>query len=108
MILRFLRLVAGFFRGRDLNLHAAAVTFYGGIAVVPVALLTIKVAGLIAGAGRVRRLAGPVIAAMPDRLGADRALAVLVDAGLHMSWVLTVTALVPATLYGEGLRRAFV
>ncbi|GAA0745068.1 YihY/virulence factor BrkB family protein [Dactylosporangium roseum] len=108
MILRFPRLVARFFRGRDLNLHAAAVTFYGGIAVVPVALLTVRLAGLIAGADRVRHLAAPVIAAMPDRLGAGRATAALVSAGLGMSWVLMLAALVPATLYGEGLRRAFV
>ena len=106
--MRFLLLVARFFKGRDLNLHAAAITFYGGIAVVPVALLTIRFAGLLAGAGRIRRLAAPVIAAVPDRLGADRATAVLVDAGLHMSWPLTAAALIPATLYGEGLRRALI
>jgi membrane protein len=106
--MRLVRVVLQFFHGRDLNLHAGAVTFYGAVAVVPVALLTIKLAGLIAGAGRVRDLAGPVIAAMPDRLGADRAAAVLVGAGLGMSWPLTLIALVPATWYGEGLRRAFV
>ena len=43
-------------RGRDLSLHAAAITFYGAIAVVPVALLAIWLTGLIAGADRVRRL----------------------------------------------------
>ncbi|MET7423370.1 YhjD/YihY/BrkB family envelope integrity protein [Dactylosporangium sp. NPDC005555] len=106
--MRVVRVVLLFFRGRDLNLHAAAVTFYGAVAVVPVALLTVRLAGLIAGAGRIRDLAGPVIAAMPDRLGAGRATAVLVDAGLGMSWPLTLIALVPATWYGEGLRRAFV
>lgn len=104
MIVRFARLVAGFFRGRDLNLHAAAVTFYAGIAVVPVALLVVRLAGAVAGPGRVRRLAGPVIAAMPERMAAGAE--VLVSAGLAMSWWLTLVALVPATLYGEGLRRA--
>ncbi|MDG6108946.1 YihY/virulence factor BrkB family protein [Dactylosporangium aurantiacum] len=102
------RVVQRFFHGRDLNLHAAAVTFYGAVAVVPVALLTVKLAGLIAGADRIRELAGPVIEAMPDRLGADHATALLFDAGLRMSWPLTLTALFPATWYGEGLRRAFV
>jgi membrane protein len=102
------RVVLRFFRGQDLNLHAAAVTFYGAVAVVPVALLTVRLAGLIAGAGRVRDLAGPVVAAMPDLLGADRAAAVLLEAGLGMSWPLTLVALLPATWYGEGLRRAFV
>lgn len=95
-------------RGRDLPLHAAAVTFYGGIAVVPVALLTLRLAGLFAGAGRIRRLTAPVVDALPDTLGADRAAAVLIDAGLRMSPMLALIALVPATLYGEGLRRAFI
>jgi uncharacterized BrkB/YihY/UPF0761 family membrane protein len=36
---RLFRLTGRALRGRDLSLHAAAVTFYGGIAVAPVALL---------------------------------------------------------------------
>lgn len=95
-------------RGRDLALHAAAVTFYSGIAVVPVALLAIWITGLIAGADRVRRLTGHTIAALPDAIGAPRALSALIDAGLHLTPVLALASLLPATLYGEGLRRAFV
>jgi membrane protein len=60
---RLLRGVRDFLRGKDLALHAAAVTFYGGV---------------------------------------------LVDAGLRMSLPLVLVALIPATWYGEGLRRAFV
>jgi membrane protein len=104
LAVRFARLVARFFRGRDINLHAAAVTFYAGIAVVPVALLVRRRAAAVASPGEVRRLAGPVLAAMPERMAAGTA--VLLDAGLAMSWWLTLVALVPATLYGEGLRRA--
>ncbi|GAA2354651.1 YhjD/YihY/BrkB family envelope integrity protein [Dactylosporangium salmoneum] len=104
MIVRFLRAFRGFLRGRDLNLHAAAVTCYGGIAVVPVALLVLRLAGALAGPGRVRHLAGPIVAAMPERMAAGAQ--VLLTAGLGMSWWLTLVALVPATLYGEGLRRA--
>src|SRR3982751_5514583 len=95
-------------RGRDVALHAAAVTFYAGIAVVPVALLAIWVTGWIAGTDRVRRLTGRTIAALPDQIGAPRALAALIDAGLHLTPVLALASLLPATLYGEGLRRAFV
>ncbi|WP_433085206.1 YhjD/YihY/BrkB family envelope integrity protein [Dactylosporangium sp. CA-052675] len=104
MIVRFARLVARFFQGRDLNLHAAAVTFYAGIAVVPVALLVLRLAAAVAGPGRVRHLAEPVIAAMPERMAAGAS--VLLTAGVSMTWWLTLVALVPATLYGEGLRRA--
>jgi membrane protein len=95
-------------RGRDLALHAAAVTFYGGIAVVPAALLAVWLTGLVAGAERVRRLTSYTIGALPEAIGADRALAALIEAGLHMSPGLALAALLPATLYGEGLRRAFV
>ena len=95
-------------RGRDLALHAAAITFYGGIAAIPVALLAIWLTGLIAGADRIRRLTGHTVEALPDAIGADRALAALIDAGLHLTPLFALASLLPATLYGEGLRRAFV
>lgn len=95
-------------RGRDLALHAAAVTFYAGIAVVPVALLAIWITGLAAGADRVRRLTAHTIEALPDAIGAPRALAALIEAGLQLTPLLALASLLPATLYGEGLRRAFV
>jgi membrane protein len=95
-------------RGRDLSLHAAAVTFYGGIAVVPVALLAIWLTGLVAGADRVRRLTSYTVDALPSAIGADRALSALIDAGLHLTPLFALASLLPATLYGEGLRRAFV
>lgn len=105
------RVVAAAFRplrGRDLALHAAAVTFYGGIAVVPVALLAIWLTGLVAGADRVRRLTGYTVQALPDAIGANRALGALITAGLQLTPLLALASLLPATLYGEGLRRAFV
>jgi membrane protein len=95
-------------RGHDLALHAAAVTFYAGIAVVPVALLAIWLTGLAVGADRVRRLTGHTITALPAEIGVPRALSALIDAGLHLTPLLALASLLPATLYGEGLRRAFV
>jgi membrane protein len=95
-------------RGRDLALHAAATTFYGAIAVVPVALLTIRLAALLAGQDRVSRLAGTVVTALPTDIGADRAAGALVAGGLGLTLVPALSALLPASLYGEGLRRAFV
>ncbi|MEV6635541.1 YhjD/YihY/BrkB family envelope integrity protein [Actinoplanes sp. NPDC051470] len=95
-------------RGRDVSLHAAAVTFYAGIAVVPVCLLAIYVTGLVAGADRIRRLTGLTIEALPDAIGAPRALSALIGAGLQLSPWFALASLLPATLYGEGLRRAFV
>ncbi|MDG4829582.1 YhjD/YihY/BrkB family envelope integrity protein [Solwaraspora sp. WMMD1047] len=95
-------------RGRDLSLHAAAITFYSAIAVVPVALLAIWLTGLAAGADRVRQLTAYAIETLPDAIGADRATAALIDAGLHLTPAFALAALLPASLYGEGLRRAFV
>jgi membrane protein len=89
------------------SLHAAAVTFYAGIAVVPAALLGIWVTGLIVGAGRIRRLTGRTIAALPSEIGAPHALSALIEAGLHLTPAFALASLLPATLYGEGLRRAF-
>ena len=94
-------------RGRDVALHAAAITFYAGIAVVPVALLAIWLTGLAVGADRVRRLTGRTISALPDAIGAPAALSALIDAGLQLTPLLALASLLPATLYGEGLRRAF-
>jgi membrane protein len=105
---RWLRTAFRPLRGRDVALHAAAVTFYAGIAVVPVALLAIWISGRVAGADRIRRLTGDTIAALPDRIGAPGALAALIDGGLHLTPVFALASLLPATLYGEGLRRAFV
>ncbi|WP_231953734.1 YhjD/YihY/BrkB family envelope integrity protein [Actinoplanes derwentensis] len=95
-------------RGKDVALHAAAITFYSGIAVVPAALLAIWLTGLAVGADRVRRLTGLTLAALPDEIGAPRALGALIDAGLALSPLFALASLLPATLYGEGLRRAFV
>ncbi len=95
-------------RGRDLALYAAAVTFYAGIAVVPISLLAIWLTGLAVGADRVRRLTAHTIAALPDEIGVPHALAALINAGLDLTPGLALASLLPATLYGEGLRRAFV
>lgn len=95
-------------RGRDLSLHAAAITFYGAIAVVPVALLAIWLTGLLAGDDHVRRLTSYAINTLPTDIGANRAVAALVEGGLGLTPLLALSSLLPASLYGEGLRRAFV
>ncbi|MFY1687020.1 YhjD/YihY/BrkB family envelope integrity protein [Plantactinospora sp. WMMB782] len=95
-------------RDSDLSLHAAAITFFGAIAVVPVALLAIWLTGQAAGAERVRRLTGYAVETLPTAIGAPGAVAALVEAGLGLTPLLALASLLPASLYGEGLRRAFV
>ncbi|HEY0697943.1 MAG TPA: YhjD/YihY/BrkB family envelope integrity protein [Micromonospora sp.] len=95
-------------RGHDLSLHAAAITFYGAIAIVPVSLLAIWLTGLVAGTEQVHRLTSYAVRTLPTAIGADRAVDALVTAGLRLTLPLALVALLPASLYGEGLRRAFV
>jgi membrane protein len=106
-----LRVIAGTagrrLRGRDIPLHAAAVTFYGAVAIVPVVLLATWLAGLVGGESRVRRLGTYAIDSLPRDIGADRAMAALLGAGLDLTPMLALATLLPATFYGEGLRRAF-
>ena len=53
---------------------------------VPVALLTIWLAGLAAGPDRIRRLLAYPVKDFPTAIGADRALAAVVDAGLALTF----------------------
>ena len=62
---RFIGEVVRSLRGRDLPLHAAAVTFYGGIAVVPAVVLSIRFAALLAGTERIEQLTAAPVDAVP-------------------------------------------
>jgi membrane protein len=95
-------------RGRDLSMAAAGLTFFAGIAVVPCVALTAWLTARVAGTGRTRELTSEVAAMVPDRLGADHALARLTDAGISMGLLGVVVAALPASFYGEGLRRAML
>lgn len=94
-------------RGHDLALYAAGVTFYAAIGFVPLLLLALYLAGLIAGEGLVRGLADGLAAVLPRELRADDAARYLSEAGTSLGPLNALASLVPATLYGEGLVRAF-
>ena len=93
--------------GHDLPLYAAAVTFYATVGVVPLLLLSLFLAGQVAGVEMVRMLADSMAGLLPDELGAREAARFLASAGTSMSPAAALAALVPASLYGEGLVRAF-
>lgn len=95
-------------RGRDLALIAAGLTFYAGIAVVPLLLVAVRLTSLLTGPAAVSRLTGRLTEVLPARLGAPGAVRTLVDAGLGMDGLGLVLALLPLSLYGEGLRRALL
>jgi membrane protein len=94
-------------RGHDLALYSAGVTFYAAIAVVPLLLVAVWLAGLLVGAGTVRELVDGVATLLPMNLGAERAGRALASSGASLGPPAAVLALVPGTLYGEGLVRAF-
>jgi membrane protein len=95
-------------RGRDVALHAAGVTFYAGIALVPSVLVAVWLAARLVGDERIRELGRSLAAALPDQLGAPDVAEAAIAAGLRLPAAVAVAVLLPATFYGEGLRRAFV
>jgi len=95
-------------RGNDLALHAAGVTFYAGIAVVPSILLAVWLSARLVGDERIVDLGRSMGAALPDELGAPEVAQATIAAGLGQPTAVALAVLIPATFYGEGLRRAFV
>lgn len=94
-------------RGHDLALAAAGVTFYATLGLVPLLLLSLFLAGQLAGEGTVLRLSEGLTMLLPDELGAQDAARFLYESGTAMSPLAALAALVPASLYGEGVVRAF-
>jgi membrane protein len=92
--------------GRDLALIAAGLTFYAGIAVVPLLVLAFSLTARLTSAGRVQQLGARLAELLPAELGAPDAVSRLVQAGVGLSFLGGVLALLPMSLYGEGLRRA--
>lgn len=91
----------------DLLLYAAGVTFYAAIAAAPIVLVSLAAAAIAAGEQRVERLGGNVADLLPDELGADDIANQIVEAGSGLSLGALLVCVLPATLYGEGLLRAF-
>jgi membrane protein len=94
--------------GRDLALIAAGLTFYAGIAVVPLLVLAFALTSLLTSDERVRELGARLSDLLPAELGAPDAVSRLVEAGLRLDLLGGLLALLPMSLYGEGLRRALL
>ena len=94
-------------RGHDMALIAAGVTFYATVGLVPLLLLSLFLAGQLMGPDLVQDLADGLAGLLPDELGAREAARFLSSAGTSMSPLAALAALLPASLYGEGLVRAF-
>lgn len=94
--------------GRDLALIAAGLTFYAGIAVVPLLLLAFSLTAAFTSPEDVRALGDRLVTLFPGELGAPDAVRRLVDAGIGLGPLGVVLALLPMSLYGEGLRRVLL
>ena len=95
-------------RGRDLVLWAAGLTFYGMVALVPVLLLALRGAATLFGDGLVEDGARLLGGSLPDAHDARPALSALAGAAVSATWPMLLAMLLPASLYGEGLRRGLV
>ncbi|MGB3355492.1 MAG: YhjD/YihY/BrkB family envelope integrity protein [Mycobacterium sp.] len=92
----------------DLALWAAGATYFGVIGLVPLALVSLWAAGLLIGHAAVISSMEAAIGGLPSGHGTPEALRTLTSVALSMSWWQALVVLFPASLYGEGLRRAFV
>lgn len=92
----------------DLALWAAGATYFGVIGLVPLALVSLWAVGALVGHDTVTSAMEAAIAGLPDGHGTPEALRTLTSVALSMSWLQALVVLFPASLYGEGLRRAFV
>lgn len=93
-------------RGQDLMLIAAGLTFYAGIAVIPLLLLGLYGAGLVLDPERVVALVDRLSQYAPAAAGAPEIVRALGDAGPRLSIPSLIASLVTASTYGEGLLRA--
>ena len=92
----------------DLALWAAGATFFGIIGVVPIVLVSLRLAAALVGPDTLTRGVAVAVAGIPQGHGTPEALRVLTVTALTMSPLQTAIVLFPASLYGEGLRRAFL
>jgi membrane protein len=95
-------------KGHDLALYSAGVTFYAGIALVPSVLIAVWLLAQFLGNDRMLELSRSLSDALPDQLGAPHVAEATIAAGLKLPVFVALVVILPATFYGEGLRRAFV
>ena len=105
---RLLRETMRSLKGHDVALYAAGVTFYAGIALVPSVLVAIWLSAQLVGDDRMVSLGRSLADALPDELGAPHVAQATIAAGLRLPVAVALAVIIPATFYGEGLRRAFV
>ena len=92
----------------DLALWAAGATFFGVIGIVPIALVSLRLAAVLVGPDAVAAGVATAASGIPQGHGTPTALRTLTATALGMTPLQTAIVLFPCSLYGEGLRRAFL
>lgn len=99
--------VLGRLRRHDPFLLAAGLTFYAAVAVVPLCLLALAIAGVVIGRDTVAGLTEQVAGYFPGAPGIRDLVAAAGDMGAGIGVMSFLAGLVPAAGYGEGLVRVF-
>jgi membrane protein len=92
--------------GHDLVLASAGAAFYGALCAVPSVLVAISLAQVVLGGDRLHRYGAALAGALPRTIGADAAAMRLLDAGITLTPIGVLVAVVVASAYGEGISRA--
>ena len=103
-----LREVGRSYPGRDLSLWAAGATFFGIVGIVPLVMLSVRLAAALVGPDEIVANVEALLAGVSSAHGTPTAVRTLTGTALALSWFQTAALLLPAGLYGEGLRRAFL
>lgn len=92
----------------DLALWAAGATFFGLVGIVPTVMLALWATALLTGPDWVVGAVATVLSGIPSGHGTPEAVRTLTDVAVGLDAGRAAVLLFPASLYGEGLRRAFV
>ena len=101
------RAVRMLLRGHDLWILTAGVTFYALLAAIPSLIVAVRITAAVAGRGRVDSLAAAMGRALPDTQSPAPLIQSFVEHASRVRWRDVAVAVIPATVWGEGLRRGF-
>lgn len=103
-----MREVRGGLHGRQVALVAAGLSFFGMISAVSLVLVLLRLCAFAIGEDGTRQAVARIADTLPHGHGVQTGLRTLAEAAVRLSWPALAIALVPATVYGEGLRRGFL
>jgi membrane protein len=92
----------------DVALWGAGLSFFGAIGLVPLVMVILGLCSRLVGSNAISDTTISLLDALPNEHGIRLALRHLLNASQHLSWLQMALFVLPTTVYGEGLRRAFL